>query len=111
MLEDGLGGGGAEDDGDNAAGASAARAGKDVGLERPLEELGPGDGTPGRAGEHGLGHQRARGCAGPRWRVRRGGDDAGTHPSIGGENAEVADEVGPGRRDERRETTEEGHRR
>jgi len=111
VLEDGLGRRGTEDDCHDAAGAPAARAGEDVGLEGPLEELGPGDGTPGRAGEYGLGHQRARGCAGPRWRVRRGGDDAGTHPSIGGEDAEVADEVGPGRRDERREATEEGHRR
>jgi hypothetical protein len=55
---------------------------KDVGLECPLEELGPEDGRPGTAGEYGLGLQRARGGPGPRWRFRRGGDDAGTHPSI-----------------------------
>jgi hypothetical protein len=39
VLEDGLGGDGAKDDGHDAPGASAARAGEDVGLERPLEEL------------------------------------------------------------------------
>jgi hypothetical protein len=42
VLEDGLGGGGAKDDGDDAPDASAARAGEDVGLERPPEEIGPG---------------------------------------------------------------------
>jgi uncharacterized protein (DUF1697 family) len=43
VLENGLGGGGAEDDGDDAPGASTARAGEQVGAKRPLEELGPGD--------------------------------------------------------------------
>ena len=39
----------AKDDGDDGAGAAAARAGEDVGLEGPPEELGPGDGAPGQA--------------------------------------------------------------
>jgi hypothetical protein len=50
VLEDGLRRRGTKDDGDDAAGASAARAGEDVRLERPLEEFGPGDGAAGRAG-------------------------------------------------------------
>jgi hypothetical protein len=45
VLEDGLGRRGTEDDCHDAAGAPAARAGEDVGLEGPLEELGPGDGV------------------------------------------------------------------
>jgi hypothetical protein len=53
VLENGLGGGGAEDEGDEAPGASAARAGEDVGLEGPPEELGPGEGTPGLVGADG----------------------------------------------------------
>ena len=40
----------AEDAGHDAAGDSATRATEDVGAERPLEELGPGDGAPGRSG-------------------------------------------------------------
>jgi hypothetical protein len=40
VLEDGLGGGGAKDDGDDAPGAPAALAGEKVGLERPPEEPG-----------------------------------------------------------------------
>jgi hypothetical protein len=55
VLEDGLGGGGAKHDGHDAAGASPTRATEDVGAERPLEELGPGDGAPGRSGGRGLG--------------------------------------------------------
>jgi len=47
VLEDGLGRRGTKDDGDDAAGASAARAGEDVRLERPLEQFGPGDGAAG----------------------------------------------------------------
>ena len=43
VLEDGLGRRGTEDDRHDGAGAPAARAGEDVGLEGPLEELGPGD--------------------------------------------------------------------
>ncbi len=53
---------GAEDEGDDAPGASAARAGEDVGAKRPLEELGPGEGAPGPTGEGGLGCHRARGA-------------------------------------------------
>ena len=45
MLEDGLGRRGTENDCHDAAGAPAARAGEDVGLEGPLEERGPGDGV------------------------------------------------------------------
>jgi hypothetical protein len=40
VLEDGLGGGGAKDDGHDAPRASAARAGEDVGLERSSELTG-----------------------------------------------------------------------
>jgi hypothetical protein len=39
MLEDGPGGGGAEDDGDDAPVAAAAWAVEDVGAERPAQEL------------------------------------------------------------------------
>ena len=109
MLEDGLGGGGAKDDGDDAAPAPAAGAGEDVGLERPPEELGPGEGAagPGLPWADGLGCYRAERCLCHR---RRRGDDTGPHPGIGGEDTEVADEVGPWRRDERGHPAEEGHR-
>jgi len=106
VLEDGLGGGGAKDDGDDAPGASAARAGEDVGAEGPPEELGPGDGAAGPARAEGLRCRRARGCL----CQRRRGDEAGADPSVGGEDAEVPDEVGPGRRDQRSQTPEEGDR-
>ena len=113
MLEDGLGGRGAKDDGHDAAGAPAARAGEDVGLEGPLEELGPGDGAarPAWAGRARVppGTEADSGSAGGRGRRR--GHDAGTHPGVGGEDAEVADEVGPGGRDEYGQAAEEGHRR
>jgi hypothetical protein len=39
------------------------------------------------------------------------GHDAGPHPGVGGEDAEVAHQVGPGGRDERGHPAEEGHRR
>jgi hypothetical protein len=46
VLEDGLGRRGTEDDCHDAAGAPAALAGENVGLERPLEELGPHAAAP-----------------------------------------------------------------
>jgi len=107
VLEDGLGGGGAKDDGDDAAGAPAARADEDVGLEGALEEVGPGDGTAGLPWADGLGCHRADRCLCQR---RRRGDDAGPHPCIGGEDTEVAHQVGSRWRDERGHPAEEGHR-
>jgi hypothetical protein len=109
VLEDGLGRRGTEDDCDDAAGAPAARAGEDVGLEGPLEEFGPGDGVAGPSGPDRLRRHGAGSCLGKR-RGRRRGHDAGTHPGVGGEDPEVADEVGPGGRDERGHPAEEGHR-
>jgi hypothetical protein len=47
VVEDGLGRGGAKHDGHDAPGASATRGTEDVGGERPLQELGPGDGPRG----------------------------------------------------------------
>ena len=64
VLEDGLGGGGAKHDGHDAPRASAARAGEDVGLERPLEELSPGNGAARPAWADALGCRRARGSLG-----------------------------------------------
>ncbi len=64
-----------------------------------------------RPGAERLRRQGAGSCLGGRRRGRRRGHDAGTHPGVGGEDPEVADEVGPGRREERREAAEEGHRR
>jgi len=90
VLEDGPGGGGAKDDGHDAAGAATARASEDVRAERPLEELGPGDGAPGLARAYGLGCHRARGCLGQRRTGCRRGHDAGAQPGVGGEDAEVA---------------------
>ena len=84
MLEDGLGGCGAKDDGDDASSAPAAQAGEGVGLEGALEELGPGDGAAGLPWVDGLGCQRAERCLCQR---RRRGDDAGPHPGIGAKAA------------------------
>jgi len=112
VLEDGLGRRGTKDDGDDAAGASAARAGEDVRLERPLEQFGPGDGAAG-AGRadvlNVLRRHRTGSCLGQPWGRSRW-DGAGAHPGVGSEDAEVADEVGPRWRDERGEAAEESHR-
>jgi hypothetical protein len=86
VLEDGLGGGGAKDDGHDAAGAATARAGEDVRAERPLEELRPGDGAPRAAQPDGLGCQRARGRLGKRRGSRRW-HDAGPRPGRWGRSA------------------------
>jgi len=86
VLQDGLGGGGAKDDGDDAAPAPAAGAGEDVGLERPPEELGPGDGAAGLPWADGLGCHRAERCLCQRRRGRRCRHDTGPHPGIGGED-------------------------
>ena len=76
MLQDGPGGGGTENDGHHAARAAAARAGEDVGLEGPPEELGPGDGAARRPGAEGSGvtGQEAASAsgAGKEARARRG---------------------------------------
>jgi hypothetical protein len=112
VLEDGAGGGGAEDAGHDAPVAAAAGAGEDVRLERPLEQFGPGDGAAG-AGRadvlNVLRRHRAGNCLGQR-RGKRRWDGAGAHPGVGSEDAEVADEVGPRWRDERGEAAEESHR-
>ena len=75
LLEDGLGGGGAEDDGHDSAGASATRATEDVGAERPLEELGPGDGVARLSGPD---------------RLRRQGKEAASVGAAGAEAMERA---------------------
>jgi hypothetical protein len=67
VLEDGLGRRGMEDEGHDAAGAPAVRAGEDVGAERPPEELGPGDGVTG--GRLGSVDDRSNGGASPARRV------------------------------------------
>jgi hypothetical protein len=85
VLEDGLRGGEAKDDGDDAPDAAAALAVEDVGLERPFEELGPGDGAPRRPGR-GRAVCRARGAPRP-----RPGDDGGADADVRGEVAKVAD--------------------
>jgi hypothetical protein len=73
-------------------GAAAARAGEDVGPERPPKEFGPGDGAPGRPWAGGLGCRcpRARDRLGQGRRGGRSGDETGTHPGVGGEDVEVA---------------------
>jgi hypothetical protein len=87
VREDGPGGGGAEDDGDDSAGATAAWTVEDVGAERPAEELGPGDGTAGTSGTSLWGEVKGRGLVCDRqgrgrWRGR---DDGGPQPGIGSE--------------------------
>ena len=112
MLEDGPGGGGAEDDGDDSAGATAAWTVEDVGAERPAEELGPGDGAAGTSGTSWWREVKGRGLVGDgqgrgRWRGR---NDGGPQPGIGSEDAEVAHQVRSGGRNEGGEAAEKGER-
>ena len=75
-----------------------------------LRSSATGDGAAAPAGTDGLGRHRARSCLGRRRRSSRRRHDEGPDPGVGSDDAEVADEVGPGRRDERGEAAKEGHR-
>ena len=84
-----------KDDGDDAAGAATTWAMEDGCAEGPAEQFRPGDGPAGPSGwSRRLG--RGRSVVGGGRRRRRRRDDGGAESGVGGEDAEVLDEVGPG---------------